>query len=433
MATGGGNVSDVCLDKYTHIQAPDLSKVTEKESICLSEFQEAAQRLEVVKENPDFLSFTEKEVLIRFLIARDWQVKKSLKMLLEALRWRSRRPSHRWCLANDPDRCKLFRYHASLGKIYVPGVDIHGRPVMVFDNSKENSNSADEMMQFLAWNMEFCRRTAQAPADKIMLFMHLTDFSFFNQPPMAVTKETITILSIAFPESLGTCVILNAPAAFRLFWNAVSRLIDPKTRSKVFMLSGDISDGSKNDNMMQQIVGPNWKKLTGAGQPIHDSAYSTKASKVIDASPGFELNTYWKSVMERETSWEQEKHPKEAAAEKIESGRMIPKATHKSPSKKDSKRKLSFFKSRNGIMKREDMYTELKPAAPCEKSKRVQESTDTKTIMMANQVSIDDTRKSKSSSPWVLLVLPPVLAIIILVALLDATTPLPVEAATTAP
>ena len=47
MATGGGNVSDVCLDKYTHIQAPDLSKVTEKESICLSEFQEAAQRLEV--------------------------------------------------------------------------------------------------------------------------------------------------------------------------------------------------------------------------------------------------------------------------------------------------------------------------------------------------------------------------------------------------
>ena len=32
---------------------------------------------------------------------------------------------------------------------------------MVFDNSKENITDANQMMEFLAWNMELCMRTAQ--------------------------------------------------------------------------------------------------------------------------------------------------------------------------------------------------------------------------------------------------------------------------------
>ena len=48
-----------------------------------------------------------------------------------------------------------------------------------------------------------------------MLFMHLTEFSIFNNPPMKVTKETIIILGVAFPESLGVCVLLNPPVCVR--------------------------------------------------------------------------------------------------------------------------------------------------------------------------------------------------------------------------
>ncbi len=42
----------------------------------------------------------------------------------------------------------------------------------------------------------------------------MTEFSIFNQPAMAVTRETITILATAFPESLGNAVFINPPAYF---------------------------------------------------------------------------------------------------------------------------------------------------------------------------------------------------------------------------
>ena len=89
--------------------------------------------------------------LVRFLLAREWDVPAAEALLLEALTWRAARPVHRWFAAGPPpegvsddvasdaaagehavcaQRAELFRRHASLGKIRVPGVDIHGRAVL---------------------------------------------------------------------------------------------------------------------------------------------------------------------------------------------------------------------------------------------------------------------------------------------------------------
>ena len=51
-----------------------------------------------------------------------------------------------------------------------------GRAVMVFDNSRENVVDPDHMIEYLAFNMELCRRTALLHgrgANKIMLLMHM--------------------------------------------------------------------------------------------------------------------------------------------------------------------------------------------------------------------------------------------------------------------
>lgn len=144
----------------------------------------------------------------------------------------------------------------------------------------------------------------------------MTDFSIFNQPPMSVTQETLTILSTAFPESLGTCVVFRPPAYFRVFWNAISRFIDPKTASKVYLLSGDISTGSENDMLMKKLIGNDWRIMTGAGGPILATPYSPKAKKRIDASPGFDIATYWPAVLHKERAWMKKK---EAQREKTAS------------------------------------------------------------------------------------------------------------------
>lgn len=116
-------------------------------------------------------------IFVNFLIARDWNVDKALKMLNQALKWRIKRPCHRWILEPGGPREALFKECAATGKIRVSGSDCHGRAVMVFDNSRENTLDPDVMVDFLAWNMELCRRTSfldGQKADKLILLMHMT-------------------------------------------------------------------------------------------------------------------------------------------------------------------------------------------------------------------------------------------------------------------
>ena len=204
----------------------NMELLTAEQRAILSEFSRQLASQPTAVANADYVTDS---VLVRHLIARDWDIPKALKMIITALEWRIRRPSHRWRLAaaapgyaGPPDaeaeaRAHKFKQSASTGKIRVMGTDRHGRPVMVFDNSRENEADPGAMMEYLAFNMELCVRTAALVGrrcDKIMLLMHMSDFSIFNQPPMAVTKETITIVATSFPEFLGTCVILNPPVGW---------------------------------------------------------------------------------------------------------------------------------------------------------------------------------------------------------------------------
>jgi hypothetical protein len=79
--------------------------------------------------------------------------------------------------------------------------------------------------------------------------------------------------------------------------------IDPKTASKVIFMSGDISDNSPNDLIMKDIVGDNWKVLTGAGMPITTTGQSEKHGKPIAASPGYDHSQYWPTVLDREARY----------------------------------------------------------------------------------------------------------------------------------
>jgi hypothetical protein len=79
--------------------------------------------------------------LVRFLLAREWDVGAAELLLKEALAWRAERPVHRWFTSGPNDQAaerkacahwrELFHKHALLGKIRVPGVDVHGRAVLV--------------------------------------------------------------------------------------------------------------------------------------------------------------------------------------------------------------------------------------------------------------------------------------------------------------
>lgn len=62
------------------------------------------------------------------------------------------------------------------GKIYNAGVDRWGRPVVIFNNSVNNSNDPRAQMRYLAFNLEMALRKARAGGAnvaKFVIFMHM--------------------------------------------------------------------------------------------------------------------------------------------------------------------------------------------------------------------------------------------------------------------
>ena len=140
---------------------------------------------------------------------------------------------------------------------------------MIFNNSVQNTNSTDDQLTFLAWNLDYACRLMTPVTDKYVVFMHLEVFSIFNCPNMTAIKETIFMLCSGFPERLGHCICYKAPGVFRTVFNTIKSLIDPRTVAKLVFITGDVSDGSDSDLQMKGLIGDDWKVLTGAEQPVY--------------------------------------------------------------------------------------------------------------------------------------------------------------------
>eukprot|EP01039_Chlorochromonas_danica_P006529 gene6529-7202_t len=272
------------FDAAIHLLTPIPTDEQQEKIKAFREALEKHPQAELYREN---LEWVDDKQLQRFLIARNYNLQASLDMIVHALQWRSKRRPHE-IDSKEGWEAKISK-EGETGKIYVPGYDKWKRPVVVMDNGAQNTSNLDDQMNFLAWNLEFCTRLMPSTVDKYCAFVHLETFSFFAMPSMAASKETILMLGTTFPERLGHCIAYRPPTIFRMFWDAVKGFLDPKTRSKIIFINGDITDGSENDKLLRNIIGDDWKELTGAEQPYIDKR----------CSPGYSHEKYWPTVIER--------------------------------------------------------------------------------------------------------------------------------------
>jgi len=229
----------------------------------------------------------------RFLVAREWNPVRAAEIMLEALRWREKRqPIGILTDASDP-ASEALRHESCTGKIVCPGRDRHGRSVIVFDNSVQNTKDHVGQVRLLAYSLEFALRQCAPHSDKICLVVKLNNFSLLNNPSWAVTKETIRMLGNCYPETLGLCVVYRPPQVFSAIWSIASPLIDPRTSSKVMFVTGDVSEGSSNDRMLSELIAPEWRTLCGCETPV----------LYPKCTAGFDPTRYWDSVLEREREW----------------------------------------------------------------------------------------------------------------------------------
>jgi len=271
-------------DKSIHV----LSTIPPPDSLNGEKIKELRQLLiqnEIIEEKSEGLPDKQ---LVRYLIARNYDVKKSYDLFMVAFNWRQlRKPDELEMIDGWGNR---MGRESETGKSYVQsGRDKFGRPVIVLDNSVQNSPDGPMQIDFLAWILELAIREMPADCDKYLIFVHLENFTLMNNPSMATVRETLKMLSECYPERLGHLILYKPPFVFKAVFEAIKMFLDIKTSSKLLFLYGDDSDGSDNDTLMKHVVGDEWKTLTGAGQPV----------LVNHSSPGYDHSIFWPRLLER--------------------------------------------------------------------------------------------------------------------------------------
>ncbi|KAJ1456304.1 CRAL-TRIO domain-containing protein [Pelagophyceae sp. CCMP2097] len=230
--------------------------------------------------------YSDGAVLRRFLTARNGDVAKAQVLLSKALAWRLQRKPYRIDYTE-------IEMESRTGKLRVsPTLDKWGRPVVIFDNTCENTTDAQAQLRCLAFVLEHALRRVQGTdVSKYVIFMHLGCFSLANNASWAVTKETMSMLMNCFAECCGHIVLHDAPWIFNSAYRAVKQFIDPNTATKIVFVKDDVA----SEALMLDVLGANWRQITGAGADRQNP----------ESSPGYRHEKDWAEVLQNDLAWRQ--------------------------------------------------------------------------------------------------------------------------------
>jgi hypothetical protein len=163
-------------------------------------------------------------IVLRFLRARNWDIEKSLAMLVASIEWRAAVNIDETIVKRGEDvalhatRSKddegvMLQYRS--GKSYIRGTDKQGRPVYIvkpkLHHPSEQSSKA--METFILHTIESIRLLVKAPQDRACLIFDMTGFGLRNMDFHAA-KFIIDVFEARYPETLGIVLIHNAPLVF---------------------------------------------------------------------------------------------------------------------------------------------------------------------------------------------------------------------------
>ncbi|GIK03807.1 hypothetical protein Aspvir_007881 [Aspergillus viridinutans] len=189
--------------------------------------------------------------LLRYLRFCKWNVSKAFILILNALQWRIKdmhvddrllpegelRALHQSQAPSNAAEAQLssgFLRQLRMGKCYVHGVDRIGRPLCVIRVRlhRPEHQSEEVMNRYITHIMESVRLLIAPPVETATVIFDMTGFSLANME-YAPVKFIIRCFELYYPESLGVCLIHNAPRIFAGIWKIIKGWIDPDMVTKI--------------------------------------------------------------------------------------------------------------------------------------------------------------------------------------------------------
>ncbi|KAI9038154.1 CRAL-TRIO domain-containing protein [Aspergillus affinis] len=306
---GGGKSSeedDAASVKSANIASIDITDGDDKYGQS-KEFQQALVDMKpeeirttvwnmVKQDNPDTL-------LLRFLRARKWDVKKALIMFISTIRWRlqevnvdddiMKNGEHlalKQSQSSDPTEKKAgeeFLMQMRLGKSFLHGVDKLGRPICVVRVRlhKASDQSTEVLDRFTVYTIESARMMLAPPVETACVVFDMTNFSLSNMDYNPV-KFMIKCFEANYPECLGVVLIHKAPWLFSGIWKIIKGWLDPVVAAKI-NFTNNVSDLEKfipRDRIMKELEGDeDWEYKYVEPQPGENKAMedTTKRDELL--------------------------------------------------------------------------------------------------------------------------------------------------------
>ncbi|KAI3440236.1 CRAL-TRIO domain-containing protein [Psidium guajava] len=241
-----------------------------------------------------------KETLVRFLKAREGNVAKAHKMLLDCLKWR---------LQNEIDNilskpiipADLYRTVRDSQLIGLSGYSKEGLPVFAIGVglSSFDKASVHYYVQSHIQINEYRDRVILPSASKrygrpITTCLKVLDMTGLRLSALSQIK-LLTIIStvddLNYPEKTNTYYIVNAPYIFSACWKVVKPLLQERTKKKVQVLPGCGRDDLLK--IMDYSSLPHFCKGEGSGSGRH-SSYGPESCYSLDHPFHQQLYSYIK-------------------------------------------------------------------------------------------------------------------------------------------
>lgn len=218
------------------------------------------------------------ETLVRFLKARDWNVSKAHKMLLDCLNWRMQNgidnillkpivPIDFYRAVRDSQLIGLSGYAKEGLPVFALGVGLSTydkASVHYYVQSHIQINEYRDRVVLPAASLKYGRHIGTCIK---VLDMTGLKLSALSQIKLLTTISTVDDLN--YPEKTETYYIVNAPYIFSACWKVVKPLLQERTRKKVQVLQGCGRDELLK--VMDYASLPHFCRRSGSGSARHSS------------------------------------------------------------------------------------------------------------------------------------------------------------------